>query len=1071
MWNPLLFIHGSRKTSGIAFLLLTAQLGIHSICPAQTPSNQFSANEITSPADNNYAVKKFLSATENNPVAIQRKNDIEFVVNGTVSGNDGQPLSGASVTLKGSHIAAVTNDNGNYTINLTDGSGILVFSYTGYVAVETAINNRSIININLQQDQKTLDQVVVIGYGTVKKSSLTAAVSKIENKILDQLPSGRAETALAGRMAGVSVSSVRNRPGDAPVIRIRGASSLDAGNDPLIVIDGFPGSSLDNVNMNDVESIEVLKDASSAAIYGSRGSGGVIIITTKKGKTGKPQLSLNAYAGVGIPKVHDDWISGQEYYDYVVRYLNREYVWAGGDPTIPVWGDPRRPATFQVNPVIKDRSINWQNEVLHNAPIQNYNLSVHGGTENVKYYVSGTYRDEQGSLINTSYKNYSLRANVDVKINPVVNMGFMINPNYNKRRASAFGIEALAKYPPFVDVRNPDGTYPKARDYWGAVVTGGINPMALLDGIKNYFTTLNNIGEIYLGFNILKGLKFRSSVGANITYFTNDEYRAAYSMISNSPTGSATDTRNVTLLNENVLSYNTSINDVHHFSAILGNSVQKSNSRFSTMGIVAGSYSNNVIETLNNAIISPTLTRTTKTSWGLLSYFGRINYDFKEKYLIAASLRTDGSSRFAPDNKWGLFPSASIAWNAAKEDFLKNNKLISHLKLRASYGETGNFNIPDFGYLGSIGNAFYSPNNTLTTAQVQTNFGNKELGWEENRSYDFGIELGLLRNRINIVFDYYDKKTSGLLYQEAIPATTGFSSSLRNTGIVSNKGIEFEITTKNLTGALTWQTSFNVTANKNKVVSLGGAKERINTDAFGMSWILRVGEPMFSYYGYKKIGVLQDAADVASSPILAGSLPGNTKYLDVNKDGTINAADRIILGNFQPKVLFGMVNDFTWKQFDLSLIVQASQGAKLYNFENQYYQGALAGAMRRSLIETQWYSTAEPGDGQTPGAALSKLTWQANNDFYIEDASFLAIRNLNLGYTFPKGMLDKVRISNLRIYTSMTNILVLTKKGFHGYNPEGYTNGEINGLNSKPGYNGGSEPINRVFTLGLNVNF
>lgn len=991
-------------------------------------------------------------------------------VSGTVTDTKGSGIPGVSVRVKGRNTGASTDVTGKYIIN-TPENGTLIFSFVGFTTQEIVVNNQATINVKLQEDSTALEELVVVGYGSAKKSSLTAAISKIENKKLDQIPAGRFETAVVGRMAGINISTTRSRPGEAPVIRIRGAASLDAGNDPLIVIDGFPGGSLDNVNMNDVESMEVLKDASSAAIYGSRGSGGVIIITTKKGKTGKPQLNFNAYTGLAKAIGHDDWISGQEYYDYVVRYQNREYVWAGGDASIPVWGDARRPAAYQVNPVIKEGNVNWQNEVLETAPIQNYNLSVSGGTDNVKYYVSGTFKDERGTIRNTSYTSYAVRANVDLKINNALSTGFMLSPNYNNRRNLGLGIEAMVKYPPFVAVKNPDGTYPKARDYWGIVVTGGLNPMAVLDATKNYTNAMNNVGEIYVGLDILKGLKLRSSIGANITYSTNDVYQAAFGNAANAASGSAADNRNFNLINENVLSYNKSFSSGHNLSGILGASYQKSSSRSAVMGIVAGSYSNDVIETLNNAVISPTLTRTTKTSWGLASYFSRLNYDFKEKYLFAASIRTDGSSRFAPNNKWGLFPSASVAWRVSKEDFFKENKVVSNLKLRASYGVTGNFNIPDFGYLGGISDVYYAPNGVLAKGQAQTTFGNKDLRWEENKSYDIGMELGLFRNRINIVFDYYNKNTSDLLYLESIPATTGFITSLRNTGEVNNRGIEFEINTKNLTGAFKWETSFNLTRNRNKVVSLGGVNERISTDTFGMSWILRVGEPMFSYYGFKAIGVLQDANDVANSAILAGSLPGNTKYEDVVKDGTINSSDRVILGSFQPKLFMGMVNDFSWKNFDLSIVMQASLGAKMYNFENEYYQGALAGAMRRSLVETQWWSAAEPGDGRMPGAALSKLTWQANSDIYIEDASFLAVRNLNLGYTFPQKIAQKLRMQSLRIYTSVNNVLMLTKDGFHGYNPEGYTQGEINGLNSRPGYNGGSEPINRIYTLGLNVNF
>jgi TonB-linked SusC/RagA family outer membrane protein len=994
----------------------------------------------------------------------------DIKVTGTVTDIKGVPISGVSVRIKGRNTGISTDLSGKYLINAPE-NGTLVFSFVGFVTQEIAVNNQTTINAKLEEDLTSLNELVVVGYGTAKKTSLTAAISKIENKNLDQIPAGRFETAIVGRMAGINVSTTRSRPGEAPIIRVRGAASLDAGNDPLIVIDGFPGGSLDNVNMNDVESMEVLKDASSSAIYGSRGSGGVIIITTKKGKAGKPQLNFNAYTGIANAIGHDDWISGQEYYDYVVRYQNREYVWAGGDPTIPVWNDPRRPATYQVNPVIKEGSVNWQNEVLEAAPIQNYNLSVSGGTDNAKYYVSGTFKDEKGTIRNTSYTSYAVRANLDLKINNVVSTGFMISPNYNKRRNLGLGIEAMVKYPPFVAVRNPDGTYPKAKDYWGVVVSGGINPMAVLDATKNYTDAMNNVGEIYVSLDILKGLKLRSSVGGNITYTTNDVYQAPFGNAAILATGSAADSRNFNLINENVLSYNKSFNDVHHLSGILGASYQKSTTRNVLMGIVAGSYGNDVIETLNNAVISPTLTQTNKTSWGLVSYFGRINYDFKEKYLFTASIRTDGSSRFALNNKWGFFPSASAAWRVSEEGFLKGNKSISNLKLRASYGVTGNFNIPDFAYLGVISDAYYAPNGVLTKGQAQTTFGNDELRWEENRSYDAGIELGLLKNRINLVVDYYNKNTSDLLYRESIPATTGFITSLRNTGKVNNRGIEFEINTKNLTGAFKWETSFNLTRNRNKVVSLGGVAERLTTDTYGMSWILRVGEPMFSYYGFKAIGVLQDANDVANSAVLAGSLPGNTKYEDVVKDGVINSSDRVVLGSFQPKLFMGMVNDFSWKNFDLGIVMQASLGAKMYNFENEYYQGALAGAMRRSLVETQWWSKAEPGDGRMPGAALSKLTWQANSDIYIEDASFLAVRNLNLGYTLPIKLAEKLRMQRCRIYTSVSNLLMLTKEGFHGYNPEGYTMGEINGLSSRPGYNGGSEPINRIYTLGLNVNF
>ncbi|SFG40542.1 SusC/RagA family TonB-linked outer membrane protein [Pontibacter chinhatensis] len=995
----------------------------------------------------------------------------EWVMSGKVVSSNGEALPGVTVVLKGTSLGTSTDAGGNYTLSVPDKPGTLVFSFIGMVTQEVPVNGPGTINVTLADDAKALEEVVVIGYGTVKKSSVTAAVTKVENTKLDQIPAGRPEAALAGRLAGVNITQNRSIPGAAPIIRVRGAGSISAGNDPLVVIDGFPGGNLESINMNDVESIEVLKDASSAAIYGSRGAGGVIIVTTKKGRSGKPKLNFNAYTGFSKAMGHDDWISGQEYYDYVVRYQNREFVWAGGDPSIPVWGDDRRPAQYQVHPAIKENNINWQDEVLRTAPMQNYNLSVSGGTDNVKYYVSGGYKNEQGTLLNTWYKNYSVRANVDVKVNSAVNVGFNINPSFSNRRYSPLDINPLVKYPPFVAKQNPDGTYPKARDYWGVVVTGGVNPLAILNGSSYYSTTMNNIGEAYVGLKLLEGLNFKSSVGTNISYNTAENFQASYASNAGVSSGSSADARNINLVNENVLSYDKTFRDVHSLSGIAGASYQKYTNRFATIGAVAGSYNNDIIETLNNAIVNAGATSTSKSQWGLVSYFTRLQYGFKDKYLFSGSIRTDGSSRFGPNNKWGYFPSASVAWRVSEENFMDAIPAISNLKLRASYGATGNFNIGDFDYLGRVGSVNYSPNNQLAKGQAQVSFGNPELKWERTNSYDVGVELGLFDNRLNLVVDYYDKRTTDLLYFVGIPGITGFNDAISNIGEIKNHGFEVELSTKNLVGAFTWETDFNLARNKNEVVSLGGVDERIFTDTYGMSWILKVGEPMFSYYGYRAIGVLQNAEDVANSPIRAGSKPGNTKFADVDGDGEITPEDRVILGNFQPKMILGMVNNFAWKNFDLSIAMQASLGAKMYNFENEYYQGALAGAMRRSLVETQWWSEAEPGDGKMPASALSMLTYQTSADVYIEDASFLTIRNLNLGYTLPSSITDKLRMNNLRLYTSVSNLLMLTKKGFHGYNPEGFTAGEIGGVNSRPGFNNGSEPVNRVVTFGVNLSF
>ncbi|MEQ7801221.1 TonB-dependent receptor [Pedobacter sp. ASV1-7] len=994
------------------------------------------------------------------------------IIKGVVTDNQNLPLPGVSVTIKGTAIAAMSNNKGEFQLSVPDDQPnvVLVFTYIGFNTKEVTPGTQQSVKVQLEESVKSMDEVVVIGYGSIKKSSLTASVSKVSNEGLDQMPAGRPESALVGKMAGVSISQTSSAPGAAPVIRIRGAASIGAGNSPLIVIDGFPGGDLSQINMNDVESFEVLKDASSAAIYGSRASGGVIIVTTKKGKIGAPQVKLNTYYGIAKPMLHDDWITGQEYYDYVVKYQNRELVWDGGDPSTGLWNDPNRLPKYQVNPIIKEgKQTIWQDEVIQRAPSQSYNVAVNGGNESVKYYISGTYNGEKGAIKTADYQFYGFRANVDVKVNKMIDVGLVLNPSYTKRRTTTTMVN-LAKYPPFVEPIYPNGTYPRARDYWSINVTGQANPNGILNGTVNTNNRISNTGEGYFALNLIPGLKFKSSLGVNMLNTEIDAFAATYT--GNASTGSAGDAREISVLNENTLTYNKTFNKDHDFVALLGGSYQKNTSRRTNLIAVNNTFNNDILYTLGNATINPTGSNTNKSMWGLISYFSRVNYAYKGKYLLSGSMRMDGSSRFGPDNKWGYFPSASVGWRVSEEEFMKGVPAISNLKLRGSYGVTGNFNIGDFEYLGKISSVPYSPNNSLSNGLAQSNVENLKLRWEKNIGYDIAVDLGLFDNRISLTLDYYDKLTRDMLYPEAISALTGFTTRLSNIGSVSNKGIDLELKTINLKGNFRWESAFNLNRNRNKVVDLGSVPENIETDTFGMSWLLRRGESMFSYYGYRMIGVIKDAQDLASSTVLPGSKIGNPKYEDVNKDGKITSLDRVILGSYQPKVTLGMTNTFSYKRFDLSLAMQAVLGPKLYNFENQYFEGNTLGAMRRSLVENQWWSVNEPGDGKTPAAALSQLNFQGQSDFYLEDASFFAVRNLNLGYTFSADLAKKLHLNNVRVFATLNNPIVITKKGFHGYNPEGYTQGEIIGVASKPGYNAnGSEPINRVYALGLNVGF
>ncbi|HEU5146030.1 MAG TPA: SusC/RagA family TonB-linked outer membrane protein, partial [Chryseosolibacter sp.] len=536
-------------------------------------------------------------------------------------------------------------------------------------------------------------------------------------------------------------------------------------------------------------------------------------------------------------------------------------------------------------------------------------------------------------------------------------------------------------------------------------------------------------------------------------------------------TASAGESQIFDIVNENVLSYSKTFNEVHTVGGILGASYQNATSKSTSLSAVANSFNNEIVKTLNNALINPAGTTQSKSEWGLVSYFARANYTYKDKYIVEASYRTDGSSRFGAENKWGAFPSASAAWRVSEEPFFSGVRPVSELKLRASYGVTGNFNIGNFQYLGTVSSVTYSPNNQTVKGIAQGSIENPLLSWEKTKGIDFGFDLGLFNNRVNLSVDYYDNHTTDMLYSVNTPAITGFTSTITNAGEVRNYGIDLELETKNLVGDFQWNTSFNMSKNTNEVVDLGGVDERINS-LWSMDFLLRKGEPMFSYLAYDMIGIYQNQQQVDETPHLAGAKPGNPILRDVNDDGQITPDDKVILGSFMPKMLLGMSNEFFWKNFDLSIFVQASLGAKIFNAENQYYEGNTLGAMRRSLVERQWWSAEEPGDGKTPAAALSQLFgYNTNTSFYLEDASYMAVRNLNLGYTVPSAIASKVGMNNLRIYTSVNNLLVVRNKNNHAYNPEGTTQGEIAGINSTPGVNFGSEPINRTIVFGVNVGF
>ncbi len=996
---------------------------------------------------------------------------IDKTVRGRVTDEKGDGLPGVSILVKGTQRGTAADADGRFTLDVADENSVLVFSFVGYNSKEMIVGSRTSIEVALEVDQRSLEELVVIGYGTRKKTSVTSSVTRLENKGLEQVPSGRVENVLAGRLAGVNITNGRNRPGEPPAIRVRGWGSISAGNNPLVVIDGFPGGDLGSINMNDVESIEVLKDASSTAIYGSRGASGVILVTTKRGSSGKTSLNVNAYVGMSKAMLFDDWLMGKEWYDYLVKYQNREFVWANGDPSLPMFDDPRRPQAYRVNPLTYQLpQVNWQNEVMQTAPMQSYNISASGGNDKSKYYVSGLYMEESGTMKTSAYKKIGVRANADMKINKFINLGLELSPTYSRRRLAGSNMVNLVKYPPFVGKERINGKYPRTADYIPYGHSGQASPFVFLYGTENFVTDFSNIGRASLDFNLANGLTFKTSVGNNIFYSQSNNWSGGIGDAAVNVNGSQGMSQSINSVNENILNYNKTLGS-HEIGGLLGASYQQTKSRSASMAAVANSFNNDKVKTLNNALINPQATTESESEWGLISYFARANYGYKGKYLLEASFRRDGSSRFGPNNKWGNFPSVSGAWRISEEEFMKSVRAISELKLKASYGVTGNFNIGNFQYLGTVANAIYSPGNVTLNGITQTSMANNELSWEKTKGINLGFELSLIQNRFNLSVDFYRNRTTDMIYNVNIPAVTGFANTISNTGEIENKGIDIELNTKNIArGSFQWSTSFNFSHNKNQVIDLGGVDERIN-DYWSMGFLLRKGVPMFSYYGYKMIGVFQDVQQVEATPHLAGSKPGNPILLDANKDGKITPDDRVILGSFMPKSLFGMTNDFSYKNLDVSIFLQASVGAKMFNAESQYYEGNTLGAMRRSRVENQWWSVDEPGDGKTPALSLNQLfQFNTNTDYYLESASFLNVRTLNVGYNLPK-IASRLKMSNLKFYASINNLLLVKSRLNAAYNPEGNTQGEVGGINSTPGVNLGSEPLNRTYVIGVNFGF
>jgi TonB-linked SusC/RagA family outer membrane protein len=1068
--------------------------------------------------------------SQKKPAPAQLADDPLSTVTGTVTDEKGQGIPGASVMVKGARTATTTDANGAFSLKARIGKDVLEISYIGFANKEMAVNGKNLI-VGMTTSSKSMEDVVVIGYGTQKRRDVTAAVASFDTKGIEEKPITRIDQAMIGQMPGVQVRQQTGMPGSGFTLLIRGTGSISAGTEPLYVIDGFPldistqntaggfsnGNPLNNLNPDDIESIQVLKDAAAGAIYGSRAANGVVLITTKRGQIGKTRLAVNANAGLSQAAKKLDVLSPQEWIDQAIELENSKWVASAAgrtaDQTVaqrqailglasnvynvgfmpdPRWLLPGHPGLEYVN---------WQDSAFRSAPFQNYELSASGGTENVRYFVSGNYLDQRGVLLNTGYRNYSARANVEVNAAKRFKLGFNLAPSYSTTQApSAEGkdnqLMHLYNMTPIVeDTAGMNTGAGKNATYGWA--SSSVSPVAFLNNVIAQVKTTRLLYSMYGDFQILPGLNVRSSFNYDQSNQTTKSYTSDFVAGNvtdriNTPgkdaSGSYAGFTKQNYVNENTLNFNKTIAEDHSISAIAG--VSYNYVHLETFSIkTAGGYANDLVNTLSNAIPTAagvTVTgTTTEANTVLFSYYGRVQYSYQGKYLVSGSIRRDGSSRFGVANQYGTFPSLSAGWRVSQENFMKSVNFINDLKLRFSYGKSGNDNIGDYRAIPTltngtvsnvvIGNYAFGGNIPVaSTGLVPNGLPNPFLKWETSNTYDAGLDATIWKNRITVIFDVYQKKNTNLLLTIPVPAATGATSSLQNIGQVQNRGLELGI------GALAyrsrtfqWNINGNIAFNQNKVVSLGGLGTTINIpNAFGAGYppfLLQDGLPMYTYYIIKKTGILsQDDINNPKVAKLPKQTAGDEKYFDRNGDGIIDANDRVNGGQPTPKFTWGVTNNFRYANFDLSVQMYGQHGGSILSYIARALDNPANGPNTNIGVYRDRWTAANPNPNAPRGKIGLAYTIPYTTSDWVYSTDFLRIQSITLGYNL-KTLIKSGVISSARVYASLQNWFGWDKyKG--GVNPEAQNTNLSSGSYPLPGDYGAS-PLNKSAVLGINFGF
>jgi TonB-linked SusC/RagA family outer membrane protein len=953
---------------------------------------------------------------------------------GIVVDSKGEPLTGVTVLLKATTIGTTTDVNGRFSLETgSEGRAVLVFSYIGFETKEVATASAEEIRVILVESNIQLNEVVVVGYGTQRKRDLTGSVSSVNTKELKTLPVPSIGDALQGRSAGVQVLS-SGAPGSNVTLRIRGAGTIN-NSDPLLVIDGVPTNiPLNTISPDDIASIEILKDASAAAIYGSRGANGVLLITTKKGTQEKNTLEFKMFTGVQTASNKVDMLNASDF-----AGLHNDMMTNNGQALNPDYADP---SSFGAG-------TNWLDAIFRSAPIQNYSLAYSGGNAKSNYYVSGAILNQEGIIINTGYKRYTVQFNSDSKVFDWLKFSNNLTLNHDIKTSGDYNIRNAMAALPTQSIYNADGTYsgPVGQSSW---VGDLINPIGKAKMVENSTKGYNAIGNISAEISILKELKFKSTGGLEASFWDNRTWSPAYNW---QPTPQASSylyqqyNKGITYLWDNYLTYDKYISSNHHITLLAGSSAQAS--RRDYMYGSAQGFSSNTTQQLNNGTTSKTLGGSAN-EWKLLSFIGRGNYDYKGKYLVTATLRRDGSSRFGSNNRWGWFPSASMAWRISQEDFMKGYTWLDDFKLRAGYGITGNQNIGDYSFASVLQTIQYVFNGQIVNAVVPLAIPNPSVRWEQVEQTNLGFDASLVNGRINLSVDAYIKNTNDMLVPMSVPISTGYSDIVVpsiNAGEVSNKGVEFNITSINTTGAFKWTTSANLAYNHNRVISLNDTIP-LYTGSIGLNQNLSIqnsGYPVNAFYGFVTNGLFQNQEEVDNYAVqVPGEDPynrtsaGDIRFKDLNNDGKIDDNDRTYIGNPNPKFIFALNNTIEWKGFDLSIFLQGVYGNDIFNANRIYQEGMAVAQNQTTAVLERW--TGEGTSNTMPRAIFNDPNKNTRvSDRFIEDGSYLKVKNLTFGYTFTQQWLEKAKLSSARVYFSAQNLLTFTK--YSGFDPEVPVNG------------------------------